>query len=101
MLGKEGRSRRKRWREWGDSEGEGWGGRGWKRRRGKRGREAVRRKKGEMGREKEEEVRETRGSEKPTRRMPFGCTSYPKCTLRAVASGNVTFSTNERQPAKQ
>lgn len=46
------------------------GGRGWKRRRGKRGRE-VGKDKGEMRREKEEEVRETRDQ----RNQPGGCPS--------------------------
>lgn len=101
MLGEEGRGVEERGRGSGEKVRENVGGQRMER-RGKRGRgEVGKRKKGEMRREKEKEVRETRGSEKPTRRMPFRCTSYPKYTLRAVASGNVTFSTKERQPAKQ
>lgn len=83
------------------------------------GKKGVREKGGEVekggqGKERKERAREGEGkegeerkreedprSQQPAGRIPFRCTSYPQCTLRAVASGNVTLTTKERQPAKQ
>lgn len=54
----------------------------------------------EEGKGGEEDVRQTRGCELTSRKMPCGRTSNPKCTLGAVA-GNGTLTTEERQPAEQ
>lgn len=85
VWGKRGKRRRKREGgkvgEKGEREGQNDGGR---RGSGARAREGEGEKKGEVVTErgrKGKRMGETRGFEKPTRRMPFGCTFNPKCII--------------------